>query len=124
MISQETLAKIKKQLEEEKAKLEEQLKSFAVSNKHAPEDFNALFPQFGEKDEDNAAEVAVFSDNLSLERTLESALRDVNKALERIKNGTYGICRYCKKPIDEKRLLARPTSSACVDCKKQLTQEL
>jgi DnaK suppressor protein len=120
----ETLAKIKKQLEEEKVKLETALASFTTKNPHNQEDFAAIFPQFGEKDEDNAAEVAVYSDSLTLERTLKKALRDVKNALKRIEKNEYGICKYCKKPIDEKRLLARPTSSACVACKKQLTQEM
>lgn len=116
-----TLQKIEKQLREEKGKLENQLAQISTKNIHNPEDYNAVFPQFGEKEEDNATEVAQYSDNLTLERTLESALRDVNKALESIKKGTYGTCKYCKKLIDERRLLARPTSSSCIGCKKQLT---
>ncbi|KKU13135.1 MAG: Transcriptional regulator, TraR/DksA family [Parcubacteria group bacterium GW2011_GWC2_45_7] len=118
------IATIEKVLLEEKIKLESQLAQFTSKNIHNPEDYNAAFPQFGEKEEDNAVEVAQYSDNLTLERTLESALRDVNSALQRIKKGAYGICKYCKKPIDARRLVARPTSSSCIDCKKQLTQEV
>lgn len=116
------LEKIKKQLLKEKSKLEEQLTQFASKSIHNPDDYNAKFPEYGEKDEDNAVEVAQYSDNLTLERTLESELRDTNKALKSIEKGSYGICKYCKKPIDAKRLSARPTSSACIECKKQLTQ--
>lgn len=117
-----TLKSIKTQLLQEKEKLENQLAQFSARNIHNPEDYNALFPQFGEKEEDNAVEVAQYSDNLTLERTLEAALRDVNNAVGMIEKGTYGVCKYCKRPIDEKRLLARPTSSSCIICKKQLTQ--
>jgi RNA polymerase-binding transcription factor DksA len=45
-------------------------------------------------------------------------------ALKRLEKGDYGVCRYCKKPIEEKRLLIRPTSSACVQCKKTIVQEV
>jgi len=117
-----TLKKIQAQLLEEKGKLENQLAQFSAKNAHNPDDYNAVFPQYGEKEEDNAVEVAQYSDNLTLERTLESALRDVKKALTAVEKGTYGTCRYCKQPIDERRLLARPTSASCIDCKKQLTQ--
>lgn len=117
-----TLQKIQAKLLEEKEKLENQLAQFTSRNVHNPDDYQATFPQFGEKEEDNAVEVAQYSDNLTLERTLEAALRDVKKALDAIKKGTYGVCKYCKKPIDERRLVARPTSSSCIDCKKQLTQ--
>lgn len=119
-----TLQKIEQQLRAEKGKLESQLAQISTKNIHNPEDYQATFPQFGEKEEDNATEVAQYSDNLTLERTLEAALRDTKKALENIKKGRYGTCKYCKKPIDERRLLARPTSASCITCKKQLTQEV
>ena len=124
MVSQEVIEKIKQQLKAEEKRLETALAAFATKNPHNAEDFNATFPQFGEKDEDNATEVAAYSDSLTLERTLEATLRDVKNTLKRIEKGDYGICKYCKKPIDEKRLLARPTSSSCINCKKQLTQEV
>ncbi len=117
-----TLKKIEAQLVQDKKKLERELGQFSKKNAHNPEDYNATFPQIGDKEEDNATEVAQYSDNLTLERTLEASLRDTNKALESIKKGTYGVCKYCKKPIDPKRLLARATSASCVECKKQLTQ--
>lgn len=117
-----TLSIIKETLSEEKDKLEKQLAQFASKNVHNADDYDANFPEFGDKEEDNAVEVAQYSDNLTLERSLESSLRDVKKAIESLEKGGYGICKYCKKPIDERRLLARPTSSSCIDCKKQLTQ--
>lgn len=121
-MDEKTIQKIEAELIKEKAKLETQLAQFSAKSAHNPDDYNAVFPQFGEKEEDNAVEVAQYSDNLTLERTLESALRDVKSALVMIKKGIYGICKYCKRPIDERRLKARPTSSSCINCKKQLTQ--
>lgn len=114
---------VKQKLLEEKEKLTNELTQFATKNPHNTTDYNAKFPELGDKEDESAAEVATYSDNLTLERELESALRDVSGALARIEKGTYGICKYCEKPIDERRLRARPTSSACIDCKKILTQE-
>lgn len=106
----------------EKAKLEEELGRFAKRNPLNNEDFNADFPQLGDKEDENASEVAEYSKDLTLERTLEASLRDVVKALERIAEGSYGVCKYCGKLIDEKRLTARPTSTSCIDCKKLFTE--
>lgn len=117
------LEKIKNQLLEEKGRLEQELAEFTERNIHNESDFNAKFPQYGDKPDENAAEVATYSDYLVLERTLEKELRDVIGTLKNMEKGSYGVCKYCRKPIDEKRLLARPTSSACVACKKLLTQE-
>ncbi|MFH1226000.1 MAG: TraR/DksA family transcriptional regulator [bacterium] len=119
-MDQEILLKIKEQLLSEKKKLETGLESFTYKNKEVKGDYTAKFPKFGDSQEDNIAEVAMFSDNLSLEQNLEKALRDVGRALQQIEAGDYGICKYCHQPIDEKRLLARPASSACVACKTKL----
>ncbi|MDO8626424.1 MAG: TraR/DksA C4-type zinc finger protein [Candidatus Magasanikbacteria bacterium] len=105
---------------EEKGRLELELDK--LGKNRGEED--ATFPDYGDKEDENAAEVAEYAANLSLEQDLEKALRDVIGALARIEKGTYGVCKYCKKPIEERRLTARPTSSACVDCKKAITQEV
>lgn len=116
--------RIKDLLLEEKNRLENELAEFAKKNPHLQGDFDAEFPEYGDKEDENAQEVAEYTTNKPLEETLEKMLRDVEKSLKRIEDGTYGVCKYCDKPIDEKRLLARPTSSACVECKKTLTDEV
>lgn len=122
--NQNFLEEMKKTLLDEEARLSRELSQFAKKNEHAADDFNANFPELGDKEDENAAEVAIYSDNLTLEQELESALRDVRSALKRFSESTYGICKYCKKSIDERRLRARPSSSSCVECKKLLTQEV
>lgn len=125
-MDQETIKKIEAHLLEEKTRLERELASFTNRNPHNADDYNTTFtelPTSGAASEDeNAHQVETYSNNLSMERTLESLLRDVNKALEHIKKGEYGFCKHCGKEIDIKRLEARPTSASCVDCKKRLTE--
>ena len=102
-----------------------ELSKFSHRNTKASEpDTQVDFKDVGNEEGDNASEVAQFSDNLSLEEELEKALRDIASAIKMIEAGTYGTCKYCKLPIDERRLLARPTSSSCIQCKKPLTQEV
>jgi len=50
------------------------------------------------------------------ERKLIGKIRD---ALERIENGTYGICEECGEEISEARLKVRPVTTYCIDCKKR-----
>ncbi len=122
--SSEVVAKIKTQLIEEKDKLEKELGKFTKKNPNVSGDFESNFPDYGDKDDENAAEVTEYITNKPLEESLEKNLRDVISTLGRIEKGEYGICKYCGKPIEEKRLLARPTSSACIECKKAITQEI
>ncbi len=43
----------------------------------------------------------------------------IKEALERIENGTFGICEECGEKISEKRLRARPVATLCIDCKHE-----
>lgn len=76
-------------------------------------------------DEGGQAQIAEqLGENLSLEEELGRTLKDIRSALSAIEKGTYGICKYCKQPIEVLRLKIRPTSTSCVACKRTLTQEL
>jgi DnaK suppressor protein len=67
------------------------------------------------------------NDRASLEsdRNFELRIRDrerklimkMQEAIKRIDNGGYGICDVCGGPISEKRLMARPVTTECIDCK-------
>ena len=46
-------------------------------------------------------------------------IEKIKEALERIDNGTFGICEVCGKDIGEKRLKARPVATFCIECKKK-----
>lgn len=47
---------------------------------------------------------------------LEERIRAINKALDKINNGTYGICENCGKLIEEPRLKIDPTIYLCREC--------
>jgi len=46
-------------------------------------------------------------------------LKKIDESLTRINDGTFGLCESCSEDIDVKRLLARPTTTMCVNCKEQ-----
>ena len=46
-------------------------------------------------------------------------IKKIKKALERIENGTFGICETCGEEISVKRLKARPVTSQCIECKSK-----
>ena len=83
-------------------------------------DLRAKFPNLGDKPDENVQEIDQYTTNLATEKVLKNALRDIDGTLERIERGVYGICKYCGKGIDERRLLARPVASACMECKNKL----
>ena len=53
---------------------------------------------------------------LRLGEKSSQAVADIDQALLRIKEGTYGMCARCGKPIDERRLEAMPTARYDAAC--------
>jgi len=45
-------------------------------------------------------------------------IKKMNEALLRIDEGKFGICEVCGEEISEKRLMARPVTTLCINCKK------
>lgn len=54
----------------------------------------------------------------TLEESAEQTLAEIDAALARIDEGTYGTCMRCGKPIGEGRLEAVPFATLCIDCKR------
>lgn len=74
---------------------------------------------YGEGFADAAAATAERSEVLGLVENLMSMLNDVDAAIAKVEDGTYGICESCGKQIGADRLEFRPTSTRCVDCKSK-----
>jgi len=50
-----------------------------------------------------------------LEEGAQQTLAQIDRALTRLDEGTYGTCERCGKPIAEERLRARPWATLCID---------
>ena len=72
---------------------------------------------------DQATAVADQNFLLRLKEREQKLLKKIDEALERIANGTFGICESCEGEIGFKRLKARPVTTLCIDCKTQQEQE-
>lgn len=72
--------------------------------------------------DNHLADIATHTYDRELDSTLESSeevhLAHVESALERIEEGTYGVCANCGKPIQPERLEAMPWVTLCIDCKR------
>lgn len=122
LLKETTLAEIEKNLLDQKERLISDLKDLSRPDDHENDNTSTKFPEYGDKPDENAQEIADYSTNLAAEKVLEKSLIDIEAALGRIKKGTYGVCKYCGNPIPEKRLIARPTASSCVACKTELQE--
>ncbi len=121
--SPEFLSNIRERLLAEKARLESDLSPIARRGPAGSDGLETVAPQLGSDEEENAAEITRYEIDQTVGNELEKDLRDVNFALQRLDQSTYGLCRHCKKSIGAARLLARPASSSCIECKRSLTLE-
>lgn len=51
-----------------------------------------------------------------LDELARAEVIDIRRALRRMEAGEYGVCRACRKPIDDQRLAAVPTADRCIHC--------
>ena len=72
---------------------------------------------FGEGYSDAAAATAERTEILGLVETAINRLGEVDAALARIEDGSYGVCAQCGTVISPQRMEIRPVSALCVKCK-------
>jgi len=111
--------RLKRKLEKEKREIEKQLKSFAKKDVKLPQDWDTKFPKFdGETGlEAKAEEVEEYERLLPVEYALETKLKEIERALEKMEKGKYGTCEKCGGEIEEKKLKANPSTRFCSKCK-------
>ncbi len=56
--------------------------------------------------------------HLSIANNVQDLLEKNSKALDKIAQGSYGLCEACGKPISPERLKALPHALLCIECKK------
>jgi DnaK suppressor protein len=112
MLTPERIARLRGYLLEEQASLQQQLTSLESAaqeanvglGNHMAEDATAAFDQ---------------ATTVSLRRSHELALKEVERALHRMDEGDYGRCERCGDEIDFARLKAVPQTSLCMSCQRQ-----
>lgn len=114
-LAEKEVKKFEELLTEQKNKLEEELNRIAKPTSDKG-DYEATHEEIGSDREDNASEVEGYVENVALENNLEEQLKEVNKSLEKIKNGTYGVCEECGMDISPERLEANPSAKKCMHC--------
>jgi len=106
---------IKEKLEQEKSAIEKQLGTFANKDPNLKGDWDSRFPKFDGNIEEAADEVEEYGSRLPVEFSLETRLRDVNIALEKLAKGKYGKCEKCGKEIEKERLEIHPAARFCME---------
>jgi RNA polymerase-binding transcription factor DksA len=107
--ARERLAEEKTRLEEVKAGLE----ADGVGSESESESLSEL-SDIDQHQADTGTETFDRERDTSILEQVQAELADVEHALRRLDDGTYGTCEACGKPIDEERLDAQPATRFCM----------
>ena len=105
------LAKFRMQLEQQQAELRAELDE--LQEESANVDQNEGYGVKNHPAED-ATELFLRQRNMAVSGDLQQELTEVEHALHRIEDGTYGVCEICGEPINPERLEARPAATLCI----------
>ena len=111
----DVLSELRKHLEEEKTHTNDRIAQLLAQDP---------FSDPGRAN-DNAASDSEASEESSHDRfaamveELQARLSDIDSALLRIGDGTYGFCTNCKEMIDTDRLAILPTATLCLSCEQK-----
>src|SRR5438105_13130211 len=112
------LSLMRQRLEAKQAELQKNISGLTEAH---PEPVGAIEASEGPQDfEEVAVDFLETQQEQSLLINEQALLTEVERALERIEQGTYGICVNCGQPIPERRLEAIPWAARDVKCEEQL----
>jgi DnaK suppressor protein len=74
--------------------------------------------------EEQSMEDFVLGMDFALMEMESETLRRIDEAIQRLEDGTYGVCGDCEEPISEARLKALPFATMCRDCQAQREDDI
>jgi DnaK suppressor protein len=114
------LNSIRATLEKKRDEIRQNLASLTEAH---PTPVGAIEAGDGPKDfEDIAVDFLETQQEQSIQYNEQALLTEIEQALGRLDNGTYGKCVVCGQPIPEKRLQAIPWAARCIKDQEQLEQ--
>jgi DnaK suppressor protein len=113
-IREKKLQDIRKRLNEQRDTL---ISDAGIALNALPDE--TIFPELG----DQASAEIDRNFMLKLKGRERKLLNKIDEVIEKIDNGTYGVCEACGEEINIKRLEARPVTTMCIECKTEQEEE-
>jgi DnaK suppressor protein len=118
MVREEVLVGIRARLQDERATLRDEIMSMEVENQNQQDDYGV-----GNHMADDATEVFTRERNIALRNNAQDLLAQVEAALQRLGEGSYGVCARCGNEISTERLEALPYAIYCITCQSEIEHQ-
>jgi len=111
------LKEVKTKLEAERDRLLDEIANLKKNDLTHAEGYETERPGYGNHLADDATETFEHEKTLALVRNLQDLVSRIERALQKVERGNYGLCDECGLPIDPERLSAIPYANLCIECK-------
>ena len=107
----------------ERAKLAEEIRAIARDASVSPRDASGDLSAYTVHMADMAADTYDRELSMNIASSEQAMLYQIDEALKRLDDDTFGLCQQCGKPITMSRLKALPYASLCINCQRTREQK-
>ena len=122
-LSKEQLKQFRQLLITERVKLANEIRSIAQENLKSPRDASGDLSAYTVHMADMAADTYERELSMNIVSSEQEILYQIDDALKRIDDGSYGLCQQCNERITMSRLKAVPYASLCIACQRVKEQK-
>ena len=121
-MTKQQLKQFRELLLQERIKFASEIKSIAQEASKNPREASGDLSSYTVHMADMSADTYERELAMNLVSTEQKVLYQIEDALKRIEEGTYGVCQQCAKPISLSRLRVVPYTSLCISCQRTKEQ--
>jgi RNA polymerase-binding protein DksA len=122
-LSKEQVKQFRQLLITERAKLTDEIKSIAHETSTSPREASGDLSAYTVHLADMAADTYQRELSMNIVSGEQQTLYQIDDALKRLDEGSFGICQQCSQPISMSRLKAVPYASLCIACQRVKEQK-
>ena len=122
-LTKEQLKQFRQLLITERAKLASEIKSIAEDTSKSPREASGDLSAYTVHMADMAADTYERELSMNIVSSEQEILYQIDDALKRLDDGSFGVCQQCSQPIVMSRLKAVPYASLCMSCQRVKEQK-
>ena len=122
-LTKEQLKLLRQLLITERAKLVDEIKSIARDTSTSPREASGDLSAYTVHMADMASDTYERELSMNIVSSEQEILYQIDDALKRLDDGSYGVCQQCNTPIVMSRLKAVPYASLCIGCQRTKEQK-
>ena len=122
-LTKEQVKQLRQLLITERVKLAEEIKSIARDASISPREASGDLSAYTIHMADMAADTYERELSMSIVSSEQEILYQIDDALKRLDDGSFGVCQQCSGPITMSRLKAVPYASMCIECQRAKEQK-